>query len=191
MFRWRAQSYPLVYAHLDPAPGEDLFCTQHVSELATMIASCKSQIIAFVTHVHICFTFVWKLLIVWMSSGVLDTPLQLSSCPSLHCPQGFYIEVNDDTEMKLVTQFCWLPAHACIKNMVIKDLLWKYSWAGIHQKIQVGMCSSWRLRSACTSAQCQESNVTLDGKLRLWSDSEDAHTDLNLFCMYISTCTSC
>ena len=51
-----------------------------------------------------------------MSSGVLDTPLQLSSCPSFHCPQGFCIEVNDDTKMKLVTQLRWLPAHACIKK---------------------------------------------------------------------------
>ena len=52
-----------------------------------------------------------------MSSGVLDTPLQLLSCPSFHCPQGFCIKVNDDTEMKLVTQLHWLPAHACIKKI--------------------------------------------------------------------------
>ena len=43
---------------LGPRPWCGALCTQHVSELLTIIACCKSQIIAFVTHVHICFTFV-------------------------------------------------------------------------------------------------------------------------------------
>ena len=102
---------------LGPRPWGGALLYSTVSELLTIISSCKSQIIAFVTHVHICFTLVWKLLVIWMSSGVLDTPLQLLSCPSFHCPQGFCIEVNDDTEMKLVTQLHWLPTHACIKKI--------------------------------------------------------------------------
>ena len=78
-----------------------------------------------------------------MSSGVLDTPLQLSSCPSFHCPQGFCIEVNDDTEMKLVTQLRWLPAHACIK-------IWlsRISYENVHEPVSIK-----RYKLACALAE--------------------------------------
>ena len=68
---------------------------------------------------HICMKVTCHMNEEWSIGHTFATAI----LSNFQCPQGFCIEVNDDTEMKLVTQLRWLPAHACIKNMVIKDLL--------------------------------------------------------------------
>ena len=91
---------------------------------------------------------------------MLDTPLQLPSCPSFHCPQGFCIEVNDDTEMKLVTQLCWLPAHACIK---------KYGNQGFHEPVSIK-----RYKLACALVEDSDQPAHLlnaKNQMLLWMEN--------------------
>ena len=79
-----------------------------------------------------------------------------------------------------------------------RDMHDKIISAAVQQKVYVGMCAHWRLWSDCAAAHQRslirvfggrpmislEANVSSGGKLILWSDRVDAHTDSNPYCMY-------